>query len=59
MDSGKPLVYVVVENPYSKDCRVKAVFETKEAAEEAIQEKFINSENYEIEARTLLESITD
>lgn len=59
MDSPKPLVYVVVENPRSEDCRVKAVFESKKAAREAIEQEFISSEDYEIESRSLLKSITD
>lgn len=53
------LVYVVVENPSSEECRVKAVFESEEAAREAIEQEFPDFAEYEVVPRTLYESITE
>jgi hypothetical protein len=62
MSEAKPLVYVVVEIPLAEDSnerRVKAVFKSKEAAQEAIDQEFSSRLfDYEIVPRTLYESIT-
>lgn len=59
MSIGKPLVYVVVEKPNTGNHRVKAVFESKEAAQDAIEQEFSDRHDYEIVRRTLYKSITD
>ncbi len=59
MTSSIPSVYVVVENPESENYRVKAVFTSEESAQEAIEQEFPSTNEYDIEVRTLYESITD
>lgn len=59
MASSKPLVYVVVERPHSEASRVKAVFKSEEAAQNAITQEFSDLYDYDVVPRTLYESITD
>lgn len=59
MGLGKPLVYVVVEKPPDGDKRVKAVFKSEEAAQDAIEQEFSDRPDYDLVPQTLYESMTD
>lgn len=59
MSESRPLVYVVVEKSADGEKHVKAVFTSEEAAREAIEQEFFDDFEYQIEPRTLYESMTE
>ena len=58
MASDESLIHIVIESPGSEEYSVKAAFESKEKAREAIEQEFPEAYDYEIVSRTLYKNIS-